>query len=117
MDTEKINKEFKETMAELDRKALKVIEDNVVDENDFEEDFLTWDALKEQGSKHYKTGLVEPIDLYKAGNMFHDKACTDIIKYAYRSRKEVELSKELFNSNMDKIIHLANLLKALINET
>jgi len=50
------------------------------------------------GSDHYKTGSVEPIDLYKSGGMFQDYALTSIIKYAFRNRKD------LHRTDYDKII-------------
>jgi hypothetical protein len=71
-----------------------------------------WQKLKQQGSEHYKTGDVEPIDLYVAGNMFHDKACSDIIKYAYRSRREMKLETWKMKENMDKVIDMAQKLMA-----
>lgn len=76
------------------------------------ESMKSWSELKQEGSAHYKTGEVEPIDLFRAGNMFHDKACSDIIKYAFRSRRDANIDKDLLMMNMDKIIHLAELLKA-----
>lgn len=72
---------------------------------------VEWNDLKSQGSEHYKTGGVEPIDLYSSGNMFHDFALSSIIKYAFRSRREMNLDKQLFNKNMDKIIDYAQKLK------
>lgn len=80
------------------------------------EDTFGWAKLKQDGSEHYKSGGVEPIDLYKAGNMFHDFACASIIKYAFRSRKEIELGKEALLNNMNKIIHYAKLLMAYKKE-
>ncbi len=71
-----------------------------------------WNRLKEQGSAHYKTGEVEPIDLYVAGQMFHDYAVSSIIKYAFRSRRSEPLESAKFAQNMDKIIDLAQKLKA-----
>ena len=50
------------------------------------------------GSDHYKTGSIEPIDLYKSGGMFQDYALTSIIKYACRNRKD------LHRTDYDKII-------------
>jgi hypothetical protein len=64
---------------------------------------MEWEALKQQGSAHYKTGSVEPIDLYKAGGMFNNFARCSIIKYAFRM-KGVE--------DLHKIIHYVNLLLA-----
>lgn len=29
----------------------------------------SWDELKQEGSGHYKSGQVEPIDLYRAGGL------------------------------------------------
>jgi predicted phage gp36 major capsid-like protein len=72
----------------------------------------SWNELKQQGSAHYKTGDVEPIDLYKSGDMLHDFALASIIKYAFRSREEEQLDRATFLKNMDKIIHYASLLKA-----
>jgi len=69
----------------------------------------TWDALKSQGSQHYKTGGVEPVDLYLAGGMFKPFALCSIIKYAFRSR---EVDGEVFVQNMRKIIDYAEKLIA-----
>ena len=73
-----------------------------------------WDGLKKQGSDHYKTGSVEPIDLYVAGGMFLDFGLCSIMKYAFRSRdvKYNKMGIELFHKNMDKIIDYAQKLKA-----
>lgn len=71
-----------------------------------------WEELKQQGSSHYKTGGVEPVDLYKAGGMFDEFALCSIIKYAFRSRPDRQLDDETFHRNMDKIIDYAQKLKA-----
>jgi hypothetical protein len=76
----------------------------------------TWDELKQQGSEHYKTGGVEPIDLYKSGGMFVYFALCSIIKYAFRSRDLMKKDKSLFIKNMDKIIDYAQKLKACAEE-
>ena len=75
-------------------------------------DTKSWDELKKEGSAHYRTGDVEPIDLYRSGDMFHDFALASIIKYAFRSRREENIDNGTFMKNMDKIIHYARLLKA-----
>ena len=67
-----------------------------------------WSALKDQGSDHYKTGGVEPIDLYRAGGMFADFALCSIIKYAFRQRESLNAR------DLDKIIDYAQKLKATI---
>jgi hypothetical protein len=72
----------------------------------------SWSELKQEGSSHYKTGEVEPIDLYRAGGMLRTFALASIIKYAFRSRPEEGIDEEKFMLNMDKIIHYAELLKA-----
>ena len=69
-----------------------------------------WDVLKKEGSAHYKTGLVEPIDLYRAGGILQPFAIGNIIKYAYRQREVISLS------DCDKIIHYAQMLKCLATE-
>jgi len=71
-----------------------------------------WEKLKVKGSTHYKNGGVEPIDLYLSAGMFDDFALCSIIKYAFRSRPDMQLDEGTFNANMDKIIHYAELLKA-----
>ena len=70
-----------------------------------------WEKLKQQGSDHYKTGGVEPVDLYAAGGMMKYFGLCSIIKYAFRSRDLDD--RELFTRNMDKIIDYAEKLKAL----
>ena len=60
---------------------------------------------KKKGSEHYKTGGVEPIDLYKAGGMLRHFALCNIIKYAFRNRNLIN------PKDMDKIIHYAEILK------
>ena len=72
----------------------------------------TWEELKAKGSDHYKTGGVEPVDLYRAGGMFRDFALCSIIKYAFRSRFGMGLTRQQFDANMDKVIDYARKLKA-----
>lgn len=78
-----------------------------------EEAIKKWDALKAQGSDHYKTGSIEPVDLYRAGDMFRHFALCSIIKYAFRNRSPVE---PIRISDMDKIIDYAEKLKATAKE-
>ena len=84
---------------------------NGVDFSDRAETFcsakLTWDELKKKGNAHYKTGGLEPIDIYKATGMFNHFARCNIIKYAFRLKGKDDL---------DKIIHYAQLLKAELEE-
>ena len=68
----------------------------------------SWDELKSQGSEHYKTGGVEPIDLYRSGGMFKDFALCSIIKYAFRQRDNVNVR------DLEKIIDYAQKLKATL---
>ncbi len=73
-----------------------------------EENKSTWEMAKEQGSPHYKTGGVEPIDLYRSGGMFRDFALCSIIKYAFRNRSSVRPEPDI--RDLNKIIHYARLL-------
>lgn len=66
-----------------------------------------WEILKAEGSGHYKTGTVEPIDLYRSMGLFTDFALASIIKYAARQKQ-----KGVNESDMNKIIHYARLLLA-----
>ena len=76
-----------------------------------------WESLKQEGSSHYKTGKVEPIDLYKSItphsslNAMEVKALTDNIKYSYRM-----LSRGITVSDLDKVIHYSRLAKCSFQE-
>ena len=72
-------------------------------------EIFRWEELKKQGSPWYKTGGVEPIDLYRAGGMFRHYALSSVIKYAFRNRNAEEPVRE---SDMLKIIDLAQKLIA-----
>jgi len=74
-------------------------------------DKLTWNEIKQSGSQHYKTGEVEPIDLYKAGGFLQGYCVASIIKYAYRNRGE-----KINPVDMGKIKHLAEMMIALAEE-
>lgn len=77
---------------------------------------MKWEDIKKRGSEHYKgSGIVEPIDLLKAGGILHDKAIGDILKYAYRNRKEL-VGNSISVQDMDKIIHYAEMLKILAED-
>lgn len=69
------------------------------------------------GSSHYKTGSIEPIDLYKSGGMFQDYALTSIIKYAFRNRKELNRTDyDKVILDMTKIKDLADKLIIFFNK-
>ena len=71
----------------------------------------TWEEIKRGGSGHYKTGSVEPIDLYKSIGILQDFAIASIIKYAARQKQ-----KGINVSDLDKIIHYAEMLKVVVFE-
>jgi hypothetical protein len=68
---------------------------------------MNWNSLKKIGNPKYKTGGVEPIDLYKAGGFLTPFAIGCIIKYAYRNAKGRVNPKDI-----EKIIHYANIILA-----
>jgi hypothetical protein len=70
-----------------------------------------WDRLKERGELHYRNGdgPIQPIDLMRSIGIFKNFALGSIIKYAVRSR---DIDGELFQRNMSKVIHYAQLLMA-----
>lgn len=76
----------------------------------------TWDEIKQDGQNHYKTGDVEPIDLYKAGGILQDGIIWNIIKNAYRSRREARPTFADIQHFMTEIIHYANMLMAYYHE-
>lgn len=71
---------------------------------------MDFKSLKQKGNTKYKTGGIEPVDLFISGKMFRDFALASIIKYAFRNRSEV--SSEINKSDLEKIIHYAELLLA-----
>lgn len=70
-----------------------------------------WKELKKDGSDHYKTGGVEPIDLYKSAGILKHFAIGSIIKYAHRNANRPIVEKDI-----DKIIHYAKMLKVICHE-
>jgi len=61
---------------------------------------------KWSGSEHYKTGGVEPFDLYRAGDMMRDFCVANIIKYGFRNRRE--LGRPVDQKDIKKIKHYAD---------
>lgn len=76
---------------------------------------MNWEDLKLQGSEHYKSNTIEPIDLYKAGGILHNFAIGSIIKYAYRNRTGVSRLRSVI-ADMQKIIHYAEMVISLAEE-
>ena len=76
---------------------------------------MTWEKIKELGSDHYKTGEIEPIDLFKAGGILHDFSVGNIIKYAYRNRKRL-VGDKISRKDMIKIKHYSEILGEISNE-
>ena len=74
---------------------------------------MSWKDVKEVGSTHYKTLQIEPIDLYKSGELLQDFAIGNIIKYAFRNRS---VCKYINISDMNKIIHYAQILITIKEE-
>jgi len=70
----------------------------------------TWDELKLEGSKHYRSDAIQPIDLYKSIGIFRDWAITEICQHALRNRSSQKSSVDV--DDMRKIIHYAALLMA-----
>jgi len=65
---------------------------------------------EEKGNEAYKTKKgVEPLDLFEAGDMLRDFALANIMKYAFRNRRE--LNKPLSIRDLEKIIHYCEILK------
>jgi hypothetical protein len=73
----------------------------------------TWEELKKMGSEHYKTGAIEPIDLYKSMGVIVPFALTSIIKYASRN---LAIGCVVSQKDLDKIIHYAEMCKTVTEE-
>lgn len=71
------------------------------------------DEIKKSGSEHYKTETLEPIDLIQAGGMLQDFAISNIIKYAFRNRREVS---SINLGDVYKIKHYCDMLIELKKE-
>lgn len=71
--------------------------------------FKTWDELKLRGSKHYKTGDAQMIDVYKGHGTFTPWALNEISQHAVRN---TPVKRSVFIEDMQKIIHYAELLIA-----
>jgi|WetSurMetagenome_2_1015567.scaffolds.fasta_scaffold815480_1 hypothetical protein len=74
---------------------------------------MDWNEVKKSGSEHYKTGSVEPIDLYKAGGFLQGYIVASIIKYAYRNRA---CYTDKTAHDMEKIKHLADIMISVVEE-
>lgn len=72
--------------------------------------------LKERGANHYKTGGVEPIDLFKSGDILWENAIGSIIRYAFRCRKESLREIPHVYADMLKIKHYADIIISLAEE-
>jgi hypothetical protein len=68
---------------------------------------MTWEELKKRGKDYWKTGGVEPIDLYKAVGILKPFALASIIKYAFRARLEDGMK---LIDDMVKIKHYADMI-------
>lgn len=85
---------------------------------------ITWKDVKKKGNKDYKSGGVEPIDLFKEGGILWDWCIGEIIAKAYRNRGLIvdmpgPMIQELVgpvNQDLDELIHHAEMLKVVINE-
>ena len=71
------------------------------------DDIKSWEDLKKKGSEHYKTGEIEPIDLYRSAGMLRHFALGSIIKYAFRN---ADPSKPINLKDLEKVKHYADML-------
>jgi len=63
-----------------------------------------WADIKQRGSMHYKTGQIEPLDLYRSTGLLKAFAICNIIKYAYRQQDDIR------PGDCDKIKHYSDIL-------
>jgi hypothetical protein len=78
----------------------------------------TWNQVKQSGSEHYKTGDVEPIDLYRSLGILRPFAIASIIKYSSRNVGDgTQASDPVSNKDMQKIIHYAEILMCVCGDS
>lgn len=78
---------------------------------------IAWEELKKDGSAHYKTGGVEPLDLYRSMGILRPFCIASIIKYAARNAGTGKPEDNpVSNKDCDKMIHYAKILKVACGE-
>ncbi len=77
---------------------------------------MKWSDIKKKGNVEYKGQTVEPIDLMREGGILRDFAIGNIIKYAYRNRRDVCGGLDIDKQDIEKIIHYAEMLLADLEE-
>lgn len=71
--------------------------------------YQTWAELKKQGSKHYKDGDAQQIDIYKQKGTFTPWAVNEATQHLQRNSP---VKRDCFIEDMVKVIHYAQLLIA-----
>ena len=78
---------------------------------------MTWNEIKQFGSKHYKTGELEMIDLYKSEGTLHDWVINEARHHLARNLSKLNtLGTDKCIEDMDKVIHYAEMIKCLSME-
>lgn len=73
----------------------------------------TWEELKQQGSSHYRTDGVQPVDLYRDLGVFRNWALVEICQHAIRNLGTGKPEDSpVSNKDMRKIIDYAEKLMA-----
>jgi hypothetical protein len=79
---------------------------------------MKWEDIKIGGNPVYKTGGVETIDLLKSLHTLHDWAVSEGIAKFTRNRRELgTLGTAKCIEDMDEIIHYAEMIKCLSEES
>src|SRR5512146_1703708 len=78
---------------------------------------MNWAEIKQSGSKHYRTGDVEFLDLAKANGTLQDWAINEGVQHFLRNLKSLDTLKTMkCIEDMHKVIHYANMLICLAEE-
>jgi AMMECR1 domain-containing protein len=78
---------------------------------------IAWEKVKQSGSDHYKTGDIEPIDLYRSLGILRPFCIASIIKYAARNAGTGKPEDNpVSNKDLNKIIHYCEILKCSCGE-
>jgi hypothetical protein len=73
---------------------------------------ITWEDIKKRGSQHYKTGDVEPIDLYCSLGVLEIFSLCNVIKYAFRNVQADFNGQDISRNDLKKMHHYLDMIEA-----
>lgn len=71
-----------------------------------------WERIKFSGSDHYKSGDVQPIDIFRSGDILLEWVIGEIIQHAFRNRYQATGEKGINSKDFIKIKHYCDIILA-----